>query len=241
MQVAISRTAQGKANDANIPTPETILSNLRYDELYPPFFQQPTTYIRSSTTVEDCCGCPYNMTEEDDVFLKIFNEKRDPSAQCSEDAFEATMNFFEETAQAKQPFAAVDSPPVLSFTDMQDAMDAAVEDCVKHFAKDIYEHWKSRRVVESNHLLQPSLKVSRPSRAVAQVLLCHAQLLTMLCSLKPVKIPTIVIPMSASADVRFARSARLAAVMLRVRRSFGAFAKNWRTPGSWLHWCTNAR
>ncbi|KAJ6121934.1 hypothetical protein N7512_004399, partial [Penicillium capsulatum] len=158
LQVAISRTAQGKANDANIPTPETILSNLRYDELYPPFYQQPTTYIRSSTTVEDCCGCPYNMTEEDDVFLKIFNQKRDRSAQCSEDAFEATMNFFEETAQAKQPFAAVDSPPVLAFSDMQEAMDAAVEDTVKHFAKDIYEHWKSRRTVEGNHMLQPSLK-----------------------------------------------------------------------------------
>lgn len=71
------------------------------------------------------------------------------------------MNFFEETAQAKQPFAAVDSPPVLSFADLQEAMDAAVENCVKRFAKDIYEHWKSRRVVENNVLLQPSLKVSR--------------------------------------------------------------------------------
>lgn len=159
MQVAINLTAQGKVNDTHIPTPETILSNLRYDELYPPLFSQPATYIRSSATVEDCCGCPYNMTEEDDVFLKIFNQKRDASLQCSEDNFEATMNFFEETAQAKQPFAAVDSPPVLSFAEMEQAMDAAVEEAVKQFAKDIYPHWKSRRVTTSNQPLQPSLKV----------------------------------------------------------------------------------
>jgi enhancer of polycomb-like protein len=159
LQVAINLTAQGKVNDAHIPTPETILSNLRYDELYPPFFSQPATYIRFSSTVEDCCGCPYNMTEEDDVFLKIFNSKRDPSQQCSEDDFEATMNFFEETAQTKQPYAAVDSPPILSFADMEEAMDAAVEENVKRFAKDIYEHWKLRRAETDNHPLAPSLKV----------------------------------------------------------------------------------
>ncbi|KAJ5715129.1 Enhancer of polycomb-like protein 1 [Penicillium malachiteum] len=159
LQVAINLTAQGKVNDAHIPTPETILSNLRYDELYPPLFSQPATYIRSSATVEDCCGCLYNMTEEDDVFLKILNQKRDASNQCSEDNFEATMNFFEETAQAKQPYAAVDSPPVLTFAEMKEAMDAAVEEAVKRFAKEIYPHWTSRRMAEgSNNTLEPSLK-----------------------------------------------------------------------------------
>lgn len=101
------------------------------------------------------------MTEEDDVFLKIFNQKRDPSQRCSEDNFELTMNFFEETAQAKQPFAAVDSPPVLSYVEMEEAMDSAVEQAVKQFAKDIYPHWKSRRTEEGgNHSLAASLKVS---------------------------------------------------------------------------------
>lgn len=160
MQAAINATARGKVNEAHIPTPETILSNLRYDELYPPYFSQPATYIRFSSTVEDCCGCPYNMTEEDDVFLKIFNQKRDAANQCSEDDFEATMNFFEETAQAKQPYAAVDGPPVLSFADMEEAMDAAVEQNVKRFAKDVYEHWRSRRAANGNRSLVPSLKVS---------------------------------------------------------------------------------
>ncbi|KAJ5092340.1 hypothetical protein NUU61_007210 [Penicillium alfredii] len=158
LQVAINATARGKVNEAHIPTPETILSNLQYDTLYPPFFSQPATYIRFSSTVEDCCGCPYNMTEEDDVFLNIMNQDRDQASRCSEDDFEATMNFFEETAQLKQPFATVDSPPVLAFSEMQDAMDAAVEESVKRFAQDIFEHWKSRRATTGNHPLHSSLK-----------------------------------------------------------------------------------
>ncbi|EAW08683.1 enhancer of polycomb-like protein 1 [Aspergillus clavatus NRRL 1] len=158
LQAAINATAQGKVNEAHIPTPETVLSNLRYDELYPPIFSQPATYIRFSSTVEDCCGCPYNMTEEDDVFLKIRNQKRDASAQCTEDQFEEVMYFFEETAQTKQPFAAVDNPPVLSFAEMQESMDATVEESVKRFAKDIYDHWKARRTTAGNRSLLPNLK-----------------------------------------------------------------------------------
>ncbi|KAJ5302170.1 hypothetical protein PENANT_c008G02914 [Penicillium antarcticum] len=159
LQIAINATAQGKVNEAHIPTPETILSNLQYDELYPPIFSQPATYIRFSSTVEDCCGCPYNMTEEDDVFLKIMNQKRDASAiPCTEDIFEEVMNFFEETAQTKQPYASVDNPPVLSFADMQDMMDASLDDSMKPFAKEIYEHWKSSRMAVQNNPLVSQLK-----------------------------------------------------------------------------------
>lgn len=94
------------------------------------------------------------------MFLKIFNQNMGPSGHCSEEEFEEVMYFFEETAETKQPFAAVDSPPVLSYAEMQDAMDPAVEECVKRFAKDVYEHWKSRRIEAENRILQPSLKVS---------------------------------------------------------------------------------
>ncbi|KAJ5139284.1 uncharacterized protein N7515_004132 [Penicillium bovifimosum] len=120
---------------------------------------KPATYIRFSSTVEDCCGCPYNMTEEDDVFLKIMNQKRDPAAErCSEDIFEEVMNFFEETAQIKQPYASIDNPPVLSFAEMQDMMDATLDDHAKLFAKDIYEHWKTRRTAVQNNPLVAQLK-----------------------------------------------------------------------------------
>lgn len=239
MQVAINLTAQGKVNDAHIPTPETILSNLRYDELYPPLFSQPATYIRSSATVEDCCGCPYNMTEEDDVFLKILNQKRGASSPCSEDNFEATMNFFEETAKAKQPFAAVDNPPVLSFEEMEEAMDSTVEEAVKHFAKHIYPHWKSRRTAEGNNSLEPSLKVSG---ALFSVKVQLSPVLTVyVFSLKLVKTPTIVIHMSVSADVKYDRFVRLVVVMPKVLRSCADCVKSLKMLGRWSHWCVNAR
>lgn len=103
------------------------------------------------------------MTDEDDVFLKLLNERLGPSARCSEDDFEEVMYFFEETAQTHQPFAAVDSPPVLSFAEMEQSMDAAVEECVKRFAKDVYDHWKSMRINAGNRSLLQSLKVSHCS------------------------------------------------------------------------------
>ncbi|KAL2002521.1 hypothetical protein VTN02DRAFT_6608 [Thermoascus thermophilus] len=158
LQAAINAAALGKISEAHIPTPETVLSGIRYDELYPPVFSQPATYIRFSSTVEDCCGCLYNMVEEDDAFLKSMNQKRDASNQCTEDQFEEVMNFFEETAHTKQPFAAVDNPPVLPWSEIEDCIDNTVEDSVKRFAVDIYEHWKSRRIKTGNRPLQPTLK-----------------------------------------------------------------------------------
>ncbi|PYH88547.1 enhancer of polycomb-like protein 1 [Aspergillus ellipticus CBS 707.79] len=159
LQVAINAAAQGKVNDAHIPTPETLLSNLRYDELYPPIFSQPATYIRFSATVEDCCGAPYCLDEEDDVFLKIFNQKRDASGRCTEDQFEEVMSFFELTSRKEQPYACVDNSPLMSFEEFQQAMDPAVDDSVKRFAKDIYDHWKSRRANSEGEPLLSSPKV----------------------------------------------------------------------------------
>ncbi|OOF91136.1 hypothetical protein ASPCADRAFT_211418 [Aspergillus carbonarius ITEM 5010] len=159
LQVAINAAAQGKVKDAHIPTPETVLSNLRYDELYPPIFSQPATYIRFSATVEDCCGPPYCMDEEDDVFLKIFNQKRDAGSRCTEDQFEEVMSFFELTSRKEQPYACVDNSPLMTFDEFQQAMDPAVEESVKRFAKDIYEYWKSRRTSGGTEPLLPTPKI----------------------------------------------------------------------------------
>lgn len=142
-----------------IPTPETIQSSIQYDRLYPLTFSQPATYIRFSSTVEDCSGCPYNLTDEDDAYLKSMNAQRSASTQCTEDLFEETMNFFEETAQAKQPFAAVDNPPIVPYEEMESAFDENFEDAARPFAKEIYEHWKTERLKAGNRSLMPGLKV----------------------------------------------------------------------------------
>lgn len=99
------------------------------------------------------------MDDEDDVFLKSFNEERNAATQCSEDCFEEVMNFFEDTTQAKQPYAAVDSPPALTYEDMEASFDENIGERSRAFAKDIYEHWKRRRLEAGNKPLITSLKV----------------------------------------------------------------------------------
>ncbi|EEP78218.1 conserved hypothetical protein [Uncinocarpus reesii 1704] len=159
LQAAINAASHGHASQkAHIPTPETVTSSLQYGKLYPAAFSQPATYIRFSSTVEDCCGHPYNMVEEDDVVLKIMNQKADASTQCTEDQFEELMSFFEETAHTKQPFAAVDNPPVVPYEEMEECFDGNIDESLRKFSKAIYEHWKSRRAKLANCPLQPNLK-----------------------------------------------------------------------------------
>jgi enhancer of polycomb-like protein len=141
-----------------IPTPETIQSSLKYEDLYPQRYQQPATYIRFSSTVEDCVGTPYCMSSEDDAFLKVFNQKKAKSAPCSEDEFEIVMNFFEETASSKQPFASVDNSPAMSYEEMEAAFDDALDDSVRRYTREIYEHWKAQRTKRDNKPLMPTLK-----------------------------------------------------------------------------------
>ena len=150
----------GKSATFYIPTPDAVQSQIEYEKLYPLKYSQPTSYLRFSSTVEDCVGCPYDMDEEDDAFLKSMNKKRNASTQCSEVQFEEVMNCFEETAQTKQPFAAVDSPPVLSYDEIESSIDDYLDDHARQFAKDIYEHWKARRLEAANKQLITSLKVS---------------------------------------------------------------------------------
>lgn len=101
------------------------------------------------------------MNLDDEVWLKKFNTKKSKLSQCSEDQFEEVMNFFEQTSLLKQPFANVDNAPVLSYADMEAAFDETIEDVSRRFAKDIYEHWKSRREQDSNQPLMPTLKFER--------------------------------------------------------------------------------
>ncbi|KZF22668.1 histone acetyltransferase complex component Epl1 [Xylona heveae TC161] len=162
LQAAISASQAaavgGKVAQIYIPTPDTVVSSLQYERLYSLRFSQPATYIRFSSTVEDCNGHAYCMTAEDDAFLSSVNEKKSASALCNEDRFEEVMTFFEQTAQSKQPFAMVDNAPVLTYDEMESFFDETISESARSFAKDIYPHWKSQRLRRGNKTLMPSLK-----------------------------------------------------------------------------------
>ena len=61
----------------------------------------------------------------------------------------------------KQPYAAVDSPPVLSYDEIESSMDDYLDDQARPFTKEIYEHWKARRLEAGNKSLTTGLKVIR--------------------------------------------------------------------------------
>lgn len=219
----------GKVAQIYIPTPDAVQSSLQYDKLYTLTYAQPATYVRFSSTVEDCAGCPYDMDEEDQIFLRSMNKKKNASTQCSEDQFEEIMNCFEETAQVKQPYAAVDSPPVLSYDEIESSMDDYLDDHARPFTREIYEHWKTRRLAASNKTLITGLKVSR-----LYLYIKHNFQLTNSSS-RPAPILTMPIPMSASEDVKSGKFGRLVAEMLIVprssrscERSSKSLEKSWR-------------
>jgi enhancer of polycomb-like protein len=162
INAAQAAVSGGGVKEAYIPTPPTIASDVQYDVLYPARFEQPATYIRSSATVEDHCnGSPYCMDEVDEIALQKLNAHLPSELKpCNEDHFEEVMGFFEETAQTKQPYAAVDNAPVLPLEEFEEQFDDTIGPTVRRLAKFVYEHWKSRRLESQTRILQPSLKVS---------------------------------------------------------------------------------
>jgi enhancer of polycomb-like protein len=99
------------------------------------------------------------MDEEDEVALKHINATLPRGfPECSEDLFEDVMNFFDETAQNKQPFAAVDNPPILPLDELEEQFDETITREIRTYAKFIYEHWHARRSATGNRGLSPRLK-----------------------------------------------------------------------------------
>ena len=165
---AANATALGaKASQQSyIPTPDaTKAKGVKYDDLYPKVFSQPSTYIRFSSTVEDSIGVPYCMNDDDVEVLARLNDGKDVNGQprkdklnqCSEDTFEEVMSFFEEFSVRSNPFANYDtSTPLPSIEEMQNAVDETISADAQKRMKLIYQYWASRK---SNRALMPTIKV----------------------------------------------------------------------------------
>ncbi|KAF9881336.1 hypothetical protein CkaCkLH20_01486 [Colletotrichum karsti] len=148
----------GTSNDQEIPVPPPQESQINYDQLYPSHFRQPTSYIRFSQTVEECIGVSYDMTTEDDEFLKQYNStKKTVASQLSEDDFERIMEVFEEIASEQTPFASIDNT-VVAYDVMVPSLSQLGSQKLTAHAKHVYEHWRSRRQAIGNKPLHPSVK-----------------------------------------------------------------------------------
>jgi enhancer of polycomb-like protein len=141
-----------------VPPPQE--STLNYDQLYARPFSKTSSYIRFSQTVEESIGCMYDMTEEDEAFLKSYNQKRAATAQLSEDDFERIMEVFEDTSYIKAPFASIDQT-IVPYDDMLQGLQDLEKSKIMPHAKEIYEYWKSRRQALNNQPLHPTLKFEK--------------------------------------------------------------------------------
>jgi len=148
-----------------IPTPDAVKAKgVKYEDFYPKAFSQPSTYIRFSSTVEDCIGVPYCMSESDVGFLGQLNDgkdvngqpRKDKLSQCSEDTFEEVMNFFEESSSRLQPFANVDNAPILALEEMERSIDDSNSVEAHQWLKPIYQFWVLRK---GSRPLMPTIKV----------------------------------------------------------------------------------
>lgn len=138
-----------------MPPPQE--SDINYDGLYPSLFHQPSSYIRFSQTVEECITCQYDMTIEDNGFLKEYNSKPPSAGALSEDDFERIMEVFEDTATEQTPFASVDNT-VVAYDMMVPALNHLGSASILQHAKAIYEYWRSSRQDAGNKPLRPTLK-----------------------------------------------------------------------------------
>ncbi|RPB16064.1 hypothetical protein P167DRAFT_481593 [Morchella conica CCBAS932] len=165
LQAAISASQAAvvgaKVTQIFIPTPNTAEIEARhYESLYPRRFDRPASYIRFSSTVEDCSGVAYCVSTEDEKYLEKLNAitKRPNGAQCKVNDFELIMDHFEKTALQRQPYLSMDVSTIISYEEIETTFDGIISDKLRIFAKHIYQHWKDAKVAREGRAIIPVLK-----------------------------------------------------------------------------------
>ncbi|KAJ2490270.1 Enhancer of polycomb-like protein 1 [Coemansia sp. RSA 2050] len=176
LQAAISAThaaATGEApsKQVYIPTPDASKVIDAYDELYLKNFTCPTSLIRSSETVEECCAPLYCMDDEDAEWLAAFNARRAKAElpAMSEDQFELGMDQL-ETLTRDMVFLRPEDFPSAEYL----ASHAADRD--RPFARatvdQVFEHWRQRRIDSSYKPVIPALQYEDTSKTEIDPYVC---------------------------------------------------------------------
>ncbi|KAJ2157531.1 Enhancer of polycomb-like protein 1 [Coemansia sp. RSA 552] len=163
LQAAISATnaaanGQAPSKQVYIPTPDASrVAKDGYDKLYPRKFMCPTSLIRSSETVEECCAPMYCLDDEDELWLNAQSEPMDM------DAFEQAMDQLEHLTRDMVFQRPEDIPSV-------DYLAAHAADREQPFQREtverVYEHWRQRREERGFNTVQPHLQIEDPPKAV---------------------------------------------------------------------------
>jgi enhancer of polycomb-like protein len=142
-----------------IPTPDASRTISNYDELYPKRWKDPTSLIRFSATVEESIGCSYCMDDEDENWLKKFNNsRRSKDGPLSELSFEKIMSNFEDTTNEQQPYLSTDPTVIAPFEEFEPTFEYLSLKALLPYAQHVYLHWKERRIKRAGKPIAPSLK-----------------------------------------------------------------------------------
>ncbi|GMM28252.1 Epl1 protein [Martiniozyma asiatica (nom. inval.)] len=110
-----------KVEQVYIPTPDASKVWKDAGKYYTEKFNAPKSYITSSATVEDCCGCPYNLDEIDEIWLQKYNTKQKAQEnKITDDEFEIVAHKFETTINLKQPFLSIDPSNIMSYKEIKE-------------------------------------------------------------------------------------------------------------------------
>ncbi|KAI7831154.1 enhancer of polycomb-like-domain-containing protein [Gamsiella multidivaricata] len=177
LQAAISASnlssTTGEAKALYIPTPDASRKIENYHDFYSRAFTEPSTLIRFSSTVEDCIGCPYNMDEEDEKWLKEFNEKRAAEEEkLDEDHFELIMWQFEKITNERVPYLQLDTNQIPTFDDLKATFTVPQLLAVRNIASAVYPWWQERRIKRGGKVITPQLKFEEVVRNEADPYLC---------------------------------------------------------------------
>ena len=144
---------------AFIPTPDASRTISNYDELYPKKWKDPSSLIRFSATVEESIGCSYCMDDEDEIWLKKFNNsRRSKDGPLSELAFEKIMSNFEDTTNERQPYLSTDPTVIAPFEEFEPTFEYLSLKALLPYAQHVYLHWKERRIKRMGKPIMPTLK-----------------------------------------------------------------------------------
>ncbi|KAJ2189665.1 Enhancer of polycomb-like protein 1 [Coemansia sp. RSA 353] len=155
-------TGSGPNKQMYIPTPDASRVVDGYDERYPATFTCPTSLIRSSETVEECCAPLYCMDDEDAQWLE-------QSGSMSALEFETAMEQL-ETLTRDMVFQTQDDIPTVEYLAQHAADRERPFD--RRTCSLVYAHWCRRRSSRAFQPIHPTIQQDDTSRVEIDPYVC---------------------------------------------------------------------
>ncbi|KAJ2706418.1 Enhancer of polycomb-like protein 1 [Coemansia sp. IMI 203386] len=176
LQAAISATlaaASGSApaKSVYIPTPDASQVTAEYEALYAQKFTCPTSLIRSSETVEECCAPMYCADDEDALWLRVENARRAKAGEpeMTVDAFEAAMDALEGLTRDMVFTRSEDVPSAAYLVSYAAERERPIG---RKTVDSLYEHWKMRRVARGAKPIMATLQNEDGAKAEIDPYVC---------------------------------------------------------------------